>query len=294
MRGHEILRRALPCALILAGAVTDSVAANSTGFDTPAETLEALRKIHCSLKDGNAKTFWWHGKAFSRVPGEPDRTLFQVEGMNIRQCGPLEDKPGAVGFNLVSREILLYKDPITGEVLRDWQNPWTGKTVEVIHVSNDPVNGKFTDKDRNGQPLALPFSVRGDQWWLTLTIPLFYKNPLGGDFQPYVCGMYQATEMFNYFGNLSALQDASVDSVNTLVGWARMSSWLPWMEMGDRAGFIYFHTAGQKLKSFDDLSDTMKAEIAANYPAYTAPPPLDDDRPNETSWTFFRKSLAEQ
>ncbi len=68
-----------------------------------------------------------------------------------------------------------------------------------------------------------------------------------------------------------------------------MSSWLPWMEMGDKVGVIYFHTAGLKLEDYEQMSDTMKDEIAANYPEYSAPPPLSDDRPNETSWTYFKK-----
>jgi hypothetical protein len=62
--------------------------------------------------------------------------------------------------------------------------------------------------------------------------------------------------------------------------------------MGDRVGMIYFHTAGRKLDSFDELSVTMKAEIESNYPEYAEPPALDDGRPNETSWTFFKKSLS--
>ena len=50
-----------------------------------------------------------------------------------------DDEKGA-GFKLVSREILLYKDPVTDEVLATWENPWTGETVDVLHVANDPVN----------------------------------------------------------------------------------------------------------------------------------------------------------
>ncbi len=73
------------------------------------------------------------------------------------------------------------------------------------------------------------------------------------------------------------------------MSWQRLSSWLPWMEMGDRAGMLYFHTAGRKLDKWDDLSATMKAEIDSNYPEYRNPPPLDDQRPNETSWTYFKK-----
>jgi hypothetical protein len=51
---------------------------------------------------------------------------------------------------------------------------------------------------------------------------------------------------------------------------------------------------GKRLNNFDDMSDTMKAEIKANYPSYNAPPPLDDTRPNETSWTYFKKVMEKK
>ena len=38
-----------------------------------------------------------------------------------------------------------------------------------------------------------------------------------------------------------------------------------------------------------DLPAVLRDEIAANYPIYDTPPPGDDARPNETSWTYFRK-----
>ena len=123
------------------------------------------------------------------------------------------------------------------------------------------------------------------------TVPLFYTNPLAGEYQDYVGGTYHATEMFNFFGDVGELNDPDVDSVPARVGWVRISSWLPWMEMGDRVGMLYFHTAGRKLDSFDDLPEVMKNEIAQNFPEYAGPPPLDDERRNETSWTFFKKVL---
>ncbi len=280
---------------VLLALVSTSMALSSVAavdLESPKTSLEIMRKIHCSLEDGKIETFWWNGRAYSRVPGEKDRLLFQVEGMNTRRCVSLDSEAGAGGFKLVSREILLYKDPVTGQILRDWENPWTGETVKVIHVANDPVNGKFTETGRDGRPFSLPLTTQGDQWWMTQTIPLFYKSPLGGDYQRYVGGMYQATEMFNYFGDVADLDDDDKDSIATRIGWVRMSDWLPWMEMRGRAGMIYFHTAGRKVNSYDEISDLIKAEIAQNYPEYTKPPPLDDDRPNVTSWIFFKRSLS--
>jgi hypothetical protein len=280
--------------LLLAGISSMGMAANHLDLNTPAGALTAMRKIQCSTTDGDIRTFGWEGNVFSRVPGERDRLLFKVEGMNIRQCGPLAGEESGPGFKMVTREILLYLDPKTGEVLSEWQNPWTDKSVKVIHVTNDPVNQRFSRVGRGGQEFSVPFIVQGNQWWFTSTVPLFYQNPLGGEYQEYIGGTYHATEMFNFFGNVTKLQDPDVVSVPARVGWVRLSGWLPWMEMGDRAGMLYFHTAGRKLDSYDDLSERMRQEITKNYPDYAQPPPLNDERRNETSWTFFKKVLDAQ
>jgi hypothetical protein len=272
---------------LLPGIAFDSVAAE---LMPGADQVRAFRRLQCSMKDDEPVVYWWHGSAFSRMQGEPDRRVFRVEGMNIRACGTVVDAEKGEGFRMVSRELLFYLDPDTGEVLSEWQNPWTDEVVEVIHVSNDPVNQPpFYPLGRDNRPFDLPFSFSGDSWWLTSTIPLYYPNPLGGAYQEYVGGMYQATEMFNFFGTTDDLLDSDKDSAKVNVGWSRLASWLPWMKMGDRPGMLYFHTAGRKLESYDELSELLKAEIAATYPDYSEPPPLDDDRPNETSWTWFKK-----
>jgi hypothetical protein len=282
---HRHAVRLLAAAAALA---TATAGAASLRLDTPRDHLTAMRKIQCSLQDGEVVTWYWNGYAYSRVPGEPDRQLFAVEGMNIRQCGPLGDaKDGS--FKMVTREILIYKDPKTGEVLRSWTNPWTGKQVKVVHVANDPVNQRVGAVDRAGRPFELPFVVNGNQWWLTSTVPLFYRNALGGDYQDYVGGKYHATEMFNFFGDVDELANPRRPSVSARVAWVRISDWLPWMEMGGRAGIVYFNTAGRRLERFEDMPESLRTEIKVNFPAYQAPPPLDDERPNETSWTYFRK-----
>ena len=34
--------------------------------------------------------------------------------------------------------------------------------------------------------------------------------------------------------------------------------------------------------------------LRERYPLYQTPPPLDDKRPNETSWTVFKKYIDEK
>lgn len=257
--------------------------------EDPSDALTILRKIMCSTVDGEVTTFWWEGRAYSRRQGERDRHLFDVEGMNIRTCAAVRHPERGAGFRSVSRELLIYRDHETGEALATWDNPWTGETVDVLHVANDPVNFTRYEKNAQGVPLRWTGKVEGDLWRQTTTVPLFYPNPLGGAFQPEVGAIYHATEMFNFFGNAAQLLDSESSRADRHVGWSRISDWLPWMKMGGREGAIYMHTSGLRLSSRDALPDSMKEEIAAHYPDYAEPPALDDDRPNVTSWIYYRR-----
>ena len=267
--------------------------AEPLSFDDPDDVIAMNRKIACSTVDGEPITFYWNGYAYSRRQGEADRRLFRVEGMNVRACVEVEHPEYGTGYRLVSRELLLYLDPETNEILSTWDNPWTGETVDVLHVANDPVNSRapsFPNGPRG--PARFRGEIQGDDFWQTTTVPLFYPNPLGGDYEAEIGGTYHATEMFNFFGSVENLTDPETTTADAEVGWVRMSDWLPWMKMQGREGVIYFHTAGTKLESWDALPEFFKEEIAEHYPEYDQPPPLDDDRENVTSWIYYRDVMT--
>jgi len=287
MRAKSILVAALA-----AFGLTTAAHAAKIDLTTAEGVVKANRKIQCSLKDDKPVTFYWHGVAIGRRMGEADKVLFNVEGMNTRRCGTVNDPQRGVGFKLVSRELLLYKDPRTGEYLKTWVNPYTGQTVNVLHVANDPVNmrGQF-GKDREGKVARFNGTFLDGQVWVTNTIPLFYQNVLAGDYQKYVGNFYHATEMFNFFADEKDLLDGNKDEADIRVAWQRMSDWLPWMEMSGRDGLFYANTGGRTVRKYSDIPQAMRDEIAKNYPEYAEPPPLNDERPNETSWTYFKKKV---
>jgi len=287
--------RGIAVATALGASVPVSASQPSRTIDlsTPEGGVAAFRKIQCSAEDERPTVYYWIGETFSRVPGEADRRLFRFEGMNTRQCVTVEDPVRGTGFRMVSREILFYQDPATGEILDEWKNPWTGETVKVIHIANDPVNFRapIFPVGQDGKPYRSNIEILGDHWWGTTTVPLFYRNPLGGDYQEYVGGTYHATEMFNFFGSVSNLTDPARHSADVTVAWTRISDWLPWMKMGGRTGDLYFNGAGAKLDRYEDVPAAMRAAIEARGPIFRSPPPVDDQRPNETSWTYFKKQI---
>lgn len=276
--------------LVTAGTAT----ADQIDMNSPEGAIALNRKIQCSLEDNKPVFYTWEGTAFSRRMGEPDKRLFKVAGMNVRQCVSVDGGKKGTGYRLVSREIMLYLDNRTGQPLETWSNPWTGSDVTVLHVANDPVNQPpGFPYDAEGNPRARFFGrVQNQTWFMTFPVPLFYHNVLGGDYQPYVGGAYHASELFNFMGSKDDLLDGDKDTAEDVqVGWVRISDWLPWMEMQGREGIIYIQAAGQKIGGFDELPQVLQDYINEKEPAYTAPPPGDDDRPNETSWTYFKKKL---
>lgn len=290
-RGRSTLMAAF--AAMALTAVSGTAGAADIDLSTPEGAIAANRKVQCSLEDNKPIFYTWEGAAFSRRMGEPDKRLFGVNGMNVRTCVAIDGGKRGTGYRLVSREIMLYLDNATGEPLETWTNPWTGADVKVYHVANDPVNQRPSfPYSEDGSPRARWFArSQGDSWFMTAPIPLFYHNELGGEYQAYVGGAYHATELFNFMGDTADLIDGDKDTAAVKVGWVRIADWLPWMEMQGREGIVYIQAAGQKIGGFDDLPDVMQRYIREKEPAYVAPPPGDDDRPNETSWTYFKKKL---
>ena len=258
----------------------------------PEDALEISKRVQCGEADGKLAVYHWAGKIYSRVAGEPDRMLFLGEGMNIRTCVTIDDAKRGKGWRLVSREIMLYLDPKTGQVIRKWDNPWSGETVDVMHISNDPVNQRPQFPiGSDGVPFKLTARREGRWFFQPFEAPLYYTNPLAGDYQDYVGGKYHAMEIFDFAYDADEMLNTKNLTAYPIISWVRISDWMPWMKMRGRQGQLVFNAMGNKLKSFDELPKALKDEIAVNYPSYTAPPKADDVRPNETTWTVFKKKV---
>lgn len=270
-----------------------AAAAQTIDLSTPAGAIAANRKVQCSTVDGEPVVYHWSGRAYARSPGEPDRHVFDVEGMNIRQCATVNDPVRGTGYRLVSRELMLYLDPETGEVMRRWHNPVTNQDVEVIHVANDPVNSRPTyERNADGTPFEFSGRVSQGKVFLNFEVPLFYVNPLAGDYQAFVGNQYHAMEIFDFSMEESDLTDGSRGRARPTIAWVRISPWLPWMQMGGRPGGLVFNAVGQTMENgIADLPQVLRDEIASTYPTYDAPPPVDDARPNETSWSYLKKVI---
>ena len=95
---------------------------------TPEGGFQLEMALGCGSTDITApQYYWWTGQVYGRRAGEPDRLLFNVQGVNPRACRLIDDPAlGGRGYQAAARELMLYLDPATNEPLKSWRNPWTG------------------------------------------------------------------------------------------------------------------------------------------------------------------------
>ena len=298
--GAHRLTAALSGLLLASLLACPLASADTLDVSDPDQALLASNKLFCDNEPEKPVLYWWQGVVYSRVPGEKDRHIFNVHGMNMRQCARFDDPVKGIGFRSVSREVMLYLDPETNEVLRQWANPWTGETVEVMHVNNDPVNSRAPRfaRDEEGNPQATfkpAHIVDGVGLQGGGAALLFYNNPLTGDYQDFEGGKYHASEFLTAAFPMSDVLNAETTGVqDNVISWGRVSGWLPWMKMRGRSGVMVHWTHGMRLQNWEEMPEVIRNEIEINFPIYQEPPPVDDDRPNDTTWTVFKRWVDEK
>ncbi|MBD2163096.1 DUF1838 domain-containing protein [Calothrix membranacea FACHB-236] len=238
-------------------------------------------KTRSSLDASESTFLVWKGKIYAFIPGEKRKLLFKILGMSVSRCIALE--PGVWDFT--SRELNYYLDPETEEKLNKWENPWTGETVPVMHVANNPVQGTFKGK--------FPAQVEGDSTSFVFDIFPTYPNPLAGDskFAEYSPQeIYQAAELFKLTVPTQDLSNSELNSVSEVkLSWDRIGQWLPWMKMSDRPGQLIYSAIGGKVNGFSELPQLFQDEINNRVPLYKEAPQSALDVEDMTSWLYFQE-----
>jgi hypothetical protein len=257
-----------------------------------AKSLDELRLASYAQLNGEESVFHIKGFAYGFVAGERPRKLFGLEGYNIRRFVPVPETAG--DLVLASREILFYTDPVSGVPIEQWENPYSGKTLEVFHIQNDPVNFRFNFKDgvyvgatvdgsREFGPATPPDEFSDYYVWHADVFPFY---PLPGWEKNYTAG-----ELFDFYVPKSGLTDDG--PFETMNSWTRVGPWLPWMQIDGHEGIMVYHARSRRLTAgWDGLPEWLRERIEENHPAYRhAPESFDTTVRNETSWSFYMKEM---
>jgi len=249
---------------------------------TAAGNQVAYARMSGNLDESKQKMGWFKGYVMAVRPDNKVKDLFGFEGFGMSRLH-YEEKTGL--YQKILREVGLYTDLKTGEVLEEWRNPLTNEDVRVVHVANDPYNFKigknfpgaevFNEKTGKTKmkmvPLILPWQSRGGRLELEMHIHLLYKNKLKPAKWPRESSgeMVRASEMFNYHIDPADMQNEKLTTIPFHGTWGRITPWLPWMLMGQGDGHCMYNAF---MGSGEDLEEVMSRNVLdyveKNYPKY--------------------------
>lgn len=270
--------------LMMSTGATAAPSAALSDFRKSADPSAEFVRLRCSLDSQDQKYLWWTATVYAQVPGEKLKPLMGFEGYNVCRVHKLDDG----SYQLLTREVSYYKDLKTGKIIEHWDNPYTGKSDDVMQVNNDPVNTPMPAPGKS--PYPMPWKVMGDEVMIQLDIPLDYPNELSpAEFPEESSGdRYIASEHFGFFAKLADMNNPALKSVPTAVSWFRTGPWLPWMKMGQRPGGLVYSGQGMKLEGgFEDLPPEIQAYTRKHFPKFVNAP-TKFVSPNETTWSVYK------
>jgi len=257
-------------------------------LDKAEDNMTAFIKVRGSLDPNEEVIFYANGKIYGYVEGERDKPLMGYEMYNIGRNIKIAENE----YQLLTNEVLLYTDLKTGEVIEQFTNPYTEESVDVLHVWNSPVNQEQKLIGKYG-PWGVNHNKYGeDMICMNADIFLAYPSPITIEEYPEnsQSNLYEATELFQFFFSEKDVNNPELTSVPTTISWTRIGPWLPWMKMGQRQGNLVYQGAGYKIleKDYETMPKILTDYVMKHEPTYRHAP-TKMTKPNETSWTYFKK-----
>jgi hypothetical protein len=254
-------------------------------FDDPIWNRETAARLQADTT-GRQVYGRCSGVAMAVRPGEAVRPILGFEVFSTIRV--LRQADG--NYQRMTKELIFYTDPATGQVLDAWDNPFTGERVRVVDVANDPYNWIIADTI---QPPALPGAVGTGQavkgnkpyllhWTefgpdtvvLTEDFHGYYPNLLKPEQWPRESSgpMVQSSELFRYFIDRSKLEDPAFTHLPHNGSWVRVQPWLPWMLMGAQPGHIMYDGIFRPSLTMDYFPAAVLERVHARYPQYLTAP----------------------
>jgi hypothetical protein len=148
--------------------------------------------------------------------------------------------------------------------------------------------------DNSSIPFTPDWVVSGDEIWLDEDTGGERENWLSPNEWPLASSgaRFRARSIVSSKGLLSEIANKRKTSGRCTIFWTGLFPWLPWMQMGQRPGYLLWRSIGRKIRHPNEASPRILDFIAAREPDYLT---LEDpwmDRKN--SWIDFASSGSTQ
>ena len=257
-------------------------------FKNPQWNRDTYARIDGELDVTKQKTSRITGKVYGVRDNEKVRPLFAMDGFSVVRTLRLPDG----NWRRVLKEVVFYRDLKTGEIMKEWFNPYTNEMVKVVPIANDPYNydirdtkpqppsyGGLNKETRAPEPFLLDWTEGPDGTLILETgIDLFYPAALQPDKWPREsAGSYnRVSEHFLFFVKRKDVENRALTALPITGSWSRLTPWLPWMLMGQAPGCInYFASFATITNGIAGLPTDMVEAAKAIDPGFLVAPTED-------------------
>lgn len=279
----------LPTMLDMLGNGAFAAEMTSDRFRDSKALLDAFIKAEGD-QSGESTVTYGYGTLFSWFPNQANAPLVDTELCAVRRYRRVEG-----GWVRLHREVGLYRDHKTKEILQTWYNPYIERKVEVIDLFQE-FNRKYVT-DTLGKSWFINYSeMTGDaffqrNFFIDRPSPMHPRDYPVHSQDPH----YELSEYVNYFAKVSDLIDPNVSNARSTGATNSIGNILPWMEMGNQPGKIIHQIHFTKLKRVEDMPRDFVEYSQKRYPKYLeAPSEYVEADLNNTSWTKYKTVIDER
>jgi hypothetical protein len=172
--------------------------------------------------------------------------MFTMNNLLVDHWEPLGDDE----YQMTKYEAGIYTAMDSHEPLEEFLNPVTGETLPIHNFRLGPVPRLYTPEGyvvMGYNPNPLPVEVIGDRVFLATQSIESMPSMIEPGVTNYV------NSFMTYSAPLSAVLDASVDSLPVHMQLQNLNHWAPWMNMHGQPGGTVARGFGAKVRGFDDL-----------------------------------------
>ena len=261
-----------------------AVAGTTFSTDDPVSVLNTVTRMRGAV-DGRITMGWLKARRFGVIDAELTPLLGMITGTFSRY--EILDNGSVMS---TSFELAFYTDLESGEVLETLTIPYTGKTVTVPRLLLGPsrnitrptfheVIEMRDDEEQTDSATAMrppgstrferwlgPVSVTADELWITQSSSAV-RIPADPKARKIVY-----SEAVTSKAAYDEAMNPDLSTIPASLSYTGVSSWRPWMQMGDHPGHTTAHGVGGKVFRVDDLPEDYRALAERFYPEAIADP----------------------
>jgi hypothetical protein len=248
-------------------------------FKDGKDLILALAKIR---GDASGKPFlWWYRGEQYALKDMHAQLMFSVEGAQIGKFVRKEDD----SWDHTFRDVMFYKDAMTGERLDSFTNPITGEKVSPpimrmgpFTTRTSPDGAVFNQPDQlppgmDAKWVVEPATIRGDDIYIKETGTTRIAKP-GMEKEPDLKRYHHINDFLMHYSRVSYVIDPNVTSAPGRQTFQSCNNWTPWLKMGTTEGFMLGRGIGTKLTDIAELPSHLLDWIKADEPAFLKDPEL--------------------